>query len=213
MQRNEYLDIIKGIGILLVVLGHSIQFGMGLGNECFWDNPLFKIIYSFHMPLFMLISGWLYWYSYTNNGSNAVCIKRCKTLLYPIFIYGILVNIPILLKHPEEFSIHEAFFKAHLWFLWSIIIATCVSNLMFYLSSKYNIKEWIFIISICIIMMLFNDNWLIAEHKFVLPYFLIGAVACKYKPHVNLHYIWLVIPCYITGMLFYKSNSYIYVSK
>jgi len=48
-KRIEYVDIAKGIGILLVVMGHN-DFGL--------VSPFFyKLIYSFHMPLFFFVSG------------------------------------------------------------------------------------------------------------------------------------------------------------
>lgn len=48
-KRIEYIDIARGIGILLVVMGHN-DFGL--------VSPFFyKIIYSFHMPLFFFLSG------------------------------------------------------------------------------------------------------------------------------------------------------------
>lgn len=53
--RNLQLDALKGFAILLVVLGHSIQWHV----KDFDNNILFRIIYSFHMPLFMFISGYL----------------------------------------------------------------------------------------------------------------------------------------------------------
>lgn len=50
-KRIEYLDYAKGIGIILVVLGHILIKGN------------IKIyIYSFHMPLFFIISGYLFNY-------------------------------------------------------------------------------------------------------------------------------------------------------
>src|SRR5574339_455986 len=49
-KRIEYLDIARGIGILLVVLGHN-DFGA--------LSPFFhKVIYSFHIPLFFFLSGY-----------------------------------------------------------------------------------------------------------------------------------------------------------
>ena len=48
MFRNTRIDIAKGIGIILVVLGHA-NLNMVLTN----------IIYLFHMPLFIFISGYL----------------------------------------------------------------------------------------------------------------------------------------------------------
>lgn len=42
--REVWIDVCRGIGILLVLLGHC-------------DAPFTKVIYGFHMPLFFLISG------------------------------------------------------------------------------------------------------------------------------------------------------------
>ena len=56
MKRLKYLDIMKGFAIWLVVIGHLIQY-----NNCVdWiEHPMFTWIYSFHMPLFFYISGYL----------------------------------------------------------------------------------------------------------------------------------------------------------
>lgn len=48
-KRVEYVDIAKGIGIILVVMGH---------NDFALISPFaHKLIYSFHMPMFFLMSG------------------------------------------------------------------------------------------------------------------------------------------------------------
>lgn len=60
------LDIIKGIAIILVVMGHCIQYGSGndyYTSALFFEENIFKFIYSFHMPLFMLISGYVFGFS------------------------------------------------------------------------------------------------------------------------------------------------------
>ena len=62
-KRILSIDAIKAFAIFCVVLGHCIQYGSGifyLKDEIYFENWLFKIIYSFHMPLFMLISGYLF---------------------------------------------------------------------------------------------------------------------------------------------------------
>lgn len=60
-KRELYPDIIKGIAIILVVLGHCIQFGSAFStNLLFFKSSIFIAIYSFHMPLFMLISGYFF---------------------------------------------------------------------------------------------------------------------------------------------------------
>ena len=52
-KRDNLLDITKGLGIMLVVLGHTLQ---GYYND-FDHNIIFRVIYSFHMPLFFFTSG------------------------------------------------------------------------------------------------------------------------------------------------------------
>ena len=49
-KRIEYLDIAKGVGILLVVLGHNDFEVISLFVQ--------RLIYSFHMPLFFFLSGY-----------------------------------------------------------------------------------------------------------------------------------------------------------
>lgn len=51
--RDQRLDIAKGIAIILVVIGHTLQ-----ARYSNFDDVLgFRVIYSFHMPLFIFLSG------------------------------------------------------------------------------------------------------------------------------------------------------------
>lgn len=50
-RRIGWIDIAKGIAILLVIIGHTVKFGGGTRN----------FIFSFHMPLFFILTG------YTSN--------------------------------------------------------------------------------------------------------------------------------------------------
>ena len=54
MKRIQWVDTSKGLGILLVIVGRC-----GIGGI-----PL-KWVYSFHLPLFFIISGYLF--SYNEN--------------------------------------------------------------------------------------------------------------------------------------------------
>ena len=45
-KRVKYFDIARGITIILMIVGHTLSFG--------WKRNL---IFSFHMPLFIIISG------------------------------------------------------------------------------------------------------------------------------------------------------------
>lgn len=105
-QRNIFIDTVRGIAIFLVVVGHSLQYGEGikyLSQGYFYDNIFFKIIYSFHMPLFMLISGYLFYFTINNHSISELIIAKIKRLLIPIFAW----NITYYLFHFAVHFIHH----------------------------------------------------------------------------------------------------------
>ena len=57
-KRLDYIDIAKGIGIILVVFAHTLVPQIR-GNSTF-AYFLWIFIYNFHMPLFLFFSGWLF---------------------------------------------------------------------------------------------------------------------------------------------------------
>lgn len=52
-NRIEYIDILRGFAIFLVTLGHVLE------KSGYHESSLFAFIYSFHMPLFFCISGYV----------------------------------------------------------------------------------------------------------------------------------------------------------
>lgn len=87
-QRKAYLDIAKGIGILLVVLGHS-----GIHSDY-----LIRAIYSFHMPFFFIVSGYLY--SRSESIKDFV-LKRVRSLYLPFVVVNIAGTIVYYLVFSE----------------------------------------------------------------------------------------------------------------
>ena len=69
MERNRTFDIMKGIGILSVILGH-------MDVAPFWRT----FIFSFHMPLFFILAGYFYRSHYTIAEEAR---KDAKRLLSP----------------------------------------------------------------------------------------------------------------------------------
>lgn len=57
-KRLLWADSLKGFLMILVIIGHAIQ--SVLLAEC-EDNHIWSLIYSFHMPAFVAVSGWLCW--------------------------------------------------------------------------------------------------------------------------------------------------------
>lgn len=90
-QRTPFFDIVKGISIFLVILGHCIQYGSGtqvLTRELFFNNIWFRAVYSFHMPLFMLISGYLFGNSCRKHSWRSNLLAKVNGLEVPIVAWG-----------------------------------------------------------------------------------------------------------------------------
>ena len=69
-KKNTFIDYLKGIAIILVLVGHCVQYGSGasfLEDGEYWNNIVMKVIYSFHMPLFIAVSGYLFKKSWDNK--------------------------------------------------------------------------------------------------------------------------------------------------
>lgn len=80
-QRIAYLDMAKGIGIILVVIGHST----------YASADLIKWITSFHMPLFFIVSGMLIFHTQEERGQGKeTIIKKAKSIMLPYLSFSIL---------------------------------------------------------------------------------------------------------------------------
>lgn len=74
-KKINWVIILQGWAMFLVVIGHAFLGAAGQGPK--WENALFHFAYSFHMPLFMLISGWLFYLTRLkindlNNGGGTI---------------------------------------------------------------------------------------------------------------------------------------------
>lgn len=136
MAKNRYIDFLKGIAILCVIYGHCLQYGSGadfLQQELYWDNVVMKIIYSFHMPLFIAISGYLFYYSLEKHGARNCICRRVKSLL-PICATWALILLARDIAMGSRFNIvhmiarFSRYTLTDFWFLWAVMICTfCVS--------------------------------------------------------------------------------------
>ena len=90
-NRNQFVDIMRGMAMLLVVLGHTMTGCTANSQSSF----LFNIIWSLQMPLFILISGYVTKYSRPISDGNGLWkyVKR-RTVAYmlPWAVWSFLVR-------------------------------------------------------------------------------------------------------------------------
>lgn len=155
--RASWLDIFKGIGIILVVVGHIYHVGF-----------IRDWIYTFHMPLFFFASGWLY----KKRNILEDLKKRFFSLLVPYFSFGIIL---IMYWYLIERRFREASqglgdaliglllaqydtldFNVHLWFLPAIFITGITYNVLMNIFEKRSYISYLLIIAMSVIFIVFD---------------------------------------------------------
>jgi fucose 4-O-acetylase-like acetyltransferase len=95
--RDESLDIAKGFGIILVVLGHCLD-GLIISGyfpaTVLWPRLTLWTIYIFHMPLFFVVSGHLASGKHRPVGSTLA--RLLSTIVYPYFLWSILEGLTLI---------------------------------------------------------------------------------------------------------------------
>ena len=85
-KRITYLDMAKGVGIILMIAGHLIGSLQAIDNKPYFSS-VYQFIASFHMPLFFLISGYFLSTVLLFRGLNHMCWNRQSikflSLLFP----------------------------------------------------------------------------------------------------------------------------------
>lgn len=167
-KKNEmiWLSVLQGFAIFLVVLGHVIH-----GNAIFeWQNSLNRIIYSFHMPLFMCISGYLFHKTQIQKNKPFTSMLKNKAirLLIPYFvlIFFCLVLKVIFaeyMRRKSEFSINQLL-DAFVWFSNNPLSEMWFINALFGLMLLYpvyfffNKNKWFtFLLFICFLILHFIE--------------------------------------------------------
>lgn len=134
--RSLYLDYAKAIGILLVVVGHARFFG-----DAQWAATLNEVIYSFHMPLFLFVSGYVYIRFSSSDGYAATVRKKTRRLMVPYLAMSVLLIVVKLLSPANDvtvspvtpMSLLRMFYRPEagyfLWFiyvLWELFLVTAL---------------------------------------------------------------------------------------
>lgn len=193
--RNELLDIVKAVAILLVIFGHAVQFGSGLDIEQALNLRTERFILSFHMSLFMLVSGYLFYYSLQRHSATDIQKKRLLTCGIPILTVAVIHHILLHVNHMETFiSSFPADLFGSLWFLWAILVITAIMVV----ARKIGNDHWAAYIAAIATTLALPDTLNIRLYVFLLPTFCVGYVFAKtrvkitpplHKQCKNIHYI------------------------
>ena len=213
-SRVEYIDLTKLFAIYCVVWGHSLQY---MSVDDFINNNVASSIYSFHMPLFMVLSGYFFSSSLKLSFVSLI-IKKVRQLIVPILSWAIFIELMYSIGKVyngkdiviSEFS-KNTFVNADLsfWFLKSLFFCYILA----YIFIKLIKFEWLAYFGALLLCSL-NPN--VFQLGFMLPFFFIGIFIKKYFPAIE-KYNKLILICsflvFAIMQLFWKGEYMIYFCK
>lgn len=168
-SRIYAFDNIKFILIFLVVFGHLLEIAQGWGEE---KEQVYRLIYSFHMPVFMFFSGWF------------ARFKREKIVFHFIYMYFLFQVLYQAFYHfvlqERDLSKIEYQFTTPYWILW-YLLAIILFYLMIPLLDVKETWKQILVVLVCFVVSLLAGNDSSVGYYFTLgrffsflPYFIAG---------------------------------------
>lgn len=179
MERNIAIDITKALCILLVVIGHYTPADAPEGYKSFVD-----FIYTFHMPVFMWASGFLYIYAFRPLTYVDHVRKKSRRLLLPYLAASIvIISLKLLsgsnlsVDHPTTVgSFVEMFYRPaagyFLWYLWALFIIFLIVPL--FSSPKARIALLAGSLAVSMLPIDWPTTFSIDQAVRFLPYFALG---------------------------------------
>jgi fucose 4-O-acetylase-like acetyltransferase len=202
-----------------VSIGHATQYVAYQGRD-FWQDPLFKAIYIFHMPLFMAIAGYVSFRGITGTTQPVAYMKdRAISYLMPIFSWAALFQVTVFLLSDHAslknlpFAIaREAF--TYLWFIWVLLGSICLTVIA-QVTGKYRV---------IVLLLLFLTSLTLPEKghlylfHYTFPFFVAGFFIATFdfsNINKNLLKHLMVVLAVVSCLCFFvwEKDTYIYVTK
>ena len=191
---------------MLVILGHAIQYT--LGDGCYEDH-LWNVIYSFHMPAFMAVSGFLVFRPNVEWRGQfwKLTYRRFRQLIVPYLAWTLLLmvisnNLNIhrmgeLLLYPDK----------GLWFLWVLFFISVLFTLCSYVAVKIKVKQELIMAIMCLLMaasmILFKTKEFGAQYiAYYFIFYSLGYFAHRYYDAlVSLRFLSMLLLIIVWGVM------------
>lgn len=193
-------DVLKCSGIFLVIWGHCLA---ALGCQSYETNSCFLFIYSFHMPLFMMIAGFFFAGRASQRAFSDIVRKKSVQLLLPAIIWGVIIaSMSFVYRfHRGDEGLYVYFGKslyATVWFLRCLFLCYIMGRLA-------NDKPWGYVVTICLSQLM--PIW---KFEIMYPCFLAGVALNRYYSvfRQKMHYVTpVLLLIFAVGYLYFWNAS------
>jgi fucose 4-O-acetylase-like acetyltransferase len=199
-ERCGYIDVVKALTIYLVVLGHVIQFWQY--KDSWWNERLFLIIYSFHMPLFMMVSGLVVGMFRKHIPYSAFIRKRFIQLMIPYLSWALIY---VLRKPKLEFEMIFTYPNNCLWFLWTLFFISIMVEPCLRLDNVHKKYLYYIVVILCMLSFkkLFGNIFAMDKINQYLIFYILGVELglCKkrmllIRKSIVLFPLWSLMACF-----------------
>lgn len=195
--RKVWVDAVRGLAICLVVVGHVLQFGSHERFDYF-TNPVFVTIYTFHMPLFILISGYLGAGALSRLSYPKLVTSRLRSIVVPFVLWTLVLAVTFglfillrgdglpLVPMAKHFVGALVFPERGLWFLWVLFLCYCLAGLAWQLPARW---RWpaVALLTAAVWAVPLNLQLAWTQLKWMLPFFLAGVAAKQFTAALSRH--------------------------
>lgn len=182
-ERIQYWDICKGLAMFLVVWGHCLQ-NLTTDNGYWLSDSASEIIISFHMPLFMLVSGYFAYSSLWKTFSQ-VMGKKVVQLLLPSVVWGLIVSSAAMLVHrdfsAERFQYILTITLYSFWFLKALFMCYLITMIGAYAYRKWYVWGLLVVV---LLLLLAGEPLNYSSTISMLPFFCAGLFLKRYENEI-----------------------------
>ncbi len=192
-ERELWRDVSKGIAIVLMIIGHSPSLYPAIFRE---------IIYSFHMPFFLIIAG----YGFKSSGDFLSYVnKKFKNLIIPYFAFSfafLIIRYIMLDLSIEQIKVYllQIFWKGYgIHIEWFFVCLFEVEIVWFCINRINDEIVQLSIVVMSLLLGVFFSNlgihlpWLIDVIFIALPLFYLGIVIKRKKVLESIERKWVYI--------------------
>ena len=223
LKRIDWIDAAKGLLILLVVVGHNIQFGSGslmLETKDYFNNEVFRFIYSFHMPALALLAGFILKFSVERDHFIG---KKIRGVLVPAVVWSMLVCLYLICLSlyygsfsPSVVSDGVVKILTYLWFLRAYFFSAAV----IWFVHRYLRDSVAAYLAVLAVLLVLPDRFNTASWKFTYVFFVSGylwnvhQVPKRLSTFLKHRIITLCIITLLFIVLFqyYSADSFVYTT-